>query len=99
MVSTRFKVTIQPADLTGEIRAGESLLDAGQTAGVEMVAGCFNCSCGTCAVEVTAGATHLEPAGPEEIAVLEMNGHPPGRFRLACTARVNDGDVTIRQLD
>jgi uroporphyrinogen decarboxylase len=61
MANARSSVRIQPADLTGEISAGESLLDAGLAAGVEMVAGCFNCSCGTCAVEVR--RSHDPPVG------------------------------------
>ena len=49
------KVTVMPANVSAEVEAGELLLDAGEKAGVEMEAGCFNCSCGTCAVEVVSG--------------------------------------------
>lgn len=93
------KITILPAELSAEVAPGESLLDAGGLAGVEMEAGCFNCSCGTCAVAIVQGMEHLAPAAPEELAVLRGAGLDPARHRLACTARVLHGEVTLRQLD
>jgi ferredoxin len=93
------KVTILPVELSAEIAPGESLLDAGGLAGVEMEAECFNCSCGTCAVAIVQGVENLAPATPEELAVLRATGLDPARHRLACTARVLHGEVTLRQLD
>jgi len=93
------QVTILPVDLTATVAAGDSLLDAGEQAGVEMVGGCFNCSCGTCVVAVLQGMEHLVPATPREVEVIQSAGHDPARHRLACTARLANGDVTIRQLD
>lgn len=93
------KVTILPVELTAEVAAGENLLDAGEHAGVEMVAGCFNCSCGTCAVEVVRGGENLAAPAPREIEVLTASERHPSRFRLACTTKVLRGEVTIRQLD
>ena len=49
------KVTVLPANVSAEVEPGELLLEAGEKAGVEMEAGCFNCSCGTCAIEVVSG--------------------------------------------
>ncbi len=92
-------VTILPVDLTATVAAGESLLDAGERAGVEMVAGCFNGSCGTCAVAVLAGSENLAPASPRELDTLRGADLDPARHRLACATRVGHGDVTIRQLD
>ena len=60
------KVTVLPADLSAEVASGELLLHAGEKAGVEMEAGCFNCSCGTCAVEVVSG---MENSGHGKVAV------------------------------
>jgi len=93
------QVTILPVDLTAEVAPGENLLDAGHHAGVEMTAGCFNTSCGSCAVLVVQGMENLAPPGPEELNVLRAHGRDPARHRLACTARVLRGAVVIRQLE
>ncbi len=93
------KVTILPVELAAEVAVGENLLDAGEHAGVEMVAGCFNCSCGTCAVEVIRGAENLAAVTPREAEVLAASQRHPGRFRLACATKVLRGETTIRQLD
>lgn len=93
------KVTILPVELSAEIAPGESLLEAGGQAGVEMVAGCCDCSCGTCVVAIVQGMENLAPATPEELAVLGATGLDPARHRLACTARVLRGEVILRQLD
>lgn len=93
------KVTILPAEAVGEVKPGDTLLDAGERAGVEMEAGCFNCSCGACVVEVVQGGDILQPPDDEELDVLDAWSRDPDRFRLACVARLATGDVTIRQLD
>jgi ferredoxin len=93
------KVTIQPVDLTATVAVGDSLLDAGEQAGVEMVAGCFNCSCGTCVVAIVEGMENLVAPTPRELEVLCGDGRDPARHRLACATRLAGGDVTIRQLD
>ncbi len=94
---TMAKVTVLPADVTAEVPTGELLLEAGEAAGVEMEAGCFNCSCGTCVVEVVSGMENLEPATPEELDVLDQWNRDPEKFRLTCCVKVLDGDITIRQ--
>ena len=90
------KVTILPANVSAEVPPGELLLEAGEKAGVEMEAGCFNCSCGTCVVEVVSGMQNLEEATPEELDVLDQWNRDPEKFRLTCCVRVKNGDVTIR---
>jgi ferredoxin len=92
-------VTIMPVDLTAAVAPGESLLDAGERAGVEMVGGCFNGSCGTCVVGVVHGLENLVPPTAREVEVLRGAGFDPAHHRLACCARLGNGDVTIRQLD
>lgn len=92
------KVTVLPANLSAEVPAGELLLEAGEKAGVEMEAGCFNCSCGTCVVEVVNGMENLATPTDEELDVLDSWNKDPEKFRLACCVRVEKGgDVTIRQ--
>lgn len=91
------KVTILPAGVSAEVEPGEVLLEAGEKAGVEMEAGCFNCSCGTCVVEVVSGMEHLEQPTPEELDVLDQWNKDPEKYRLACCVHVKNGDVVLRQ--
>lgn len=92
------KVTLIPAQVSAEVPVGESLLEAGEAAGVEMEAGCFNCSCGTCVVEVVQGMENLEPPSDEELDVLDQWNKDPEKFRLACSTKLKGpGEVVIRQ--
>ena len=96
------KVTVLPVDLSAEADPGESLLDAGLKVGVEMVAGCFNCSCGSCVVQVVGGMASLTPPSAAELEVLRSWDRDPARFRLACCTRLLNGaadPVTIRQIE
>lgn len=96
------KITILPVDLAAEVKPGDSLLDAGEAAGVEMEAGCFNCSCGACVVQIVSGGNQLVPPTTEELAVLAQSSRDPEHFRLACCTRVEagaTGEVMIRQLE
>ncbi len=58
---------------------------------------CRSGDCGTCRVDVLAGATLLEPEGEDELAVLRSLAAPPGQ-RLACqvTLRAGGGLVRLR---
>jgi 2Fe-2S ferredoxin len=91
------RIVILPANAAAEVTPGELLLDAGERAGIDMEAGCFNCSCGTCVVEVVAGMQHLEDPSAEELDVLDQWNRDPEKYRLACCVRIKDGDVVIRQ--
>ena len=91
------KVTVQPANVSAEVEPGELLLEAGEKAGVEMEAGCFNCSCGTCVVEVVSGMENLEEPTAEELDVLDSWNKDPEKFRLTCCVRIKTGDVVIKQ--
>lgn len=90
------KVTVLPANVSAEVEPGELLLEAGEKAGVEMEAGCFNCSCGTCAVEVVSGMENLSEPTPEELDVLDAWNKDPDKFRLTCCVKVDKGDVVIK---
>lgn len=91
------KVTVLPANVSAEVEVGELLLDAGEKAGVEMEAGCFNCSCGTCVVEVVRGGEHLEEPTPEELDVLDQWSRDVEKYRLTCCVKVvGEGEVVIR---
>jgi 2Fe-2S ferredoxin len=91
------KVTVLPANVSAPVEPGELLLEAGEKAGVEMEAGCFNCSCGTCVVEIVQGMENLEEPTPEELDVLDSWNKDPEKFRLTCCVRIKNGDVTIKQ--
>ncbi len=91
------KVTILPGNHVAEVEPGTTLLDAGEHAGVDMEAGCFNCSCGTCVAEVVSGMENLEEPTPEELDVLDQWNKDPEKYRLTCCVKVVKGDVTITQ--
>jgi ferredoxin len=90
------KVTVLPANVSAEVDSGELLLDAGEKAGVEMEAGCFNCSCGTCAVDVVSGMENLSEPTPEELDVLDAWNKDPEKSRLTCCVKILKGDVVIK---
>ena len=89
-------ITILPAQKSAEVPDGELLVEAGELAGVEMEAGCFNCSCGTCAAEVVSGMENLSPPTDEELDVLDQWNKYPERFRLTCCVRLLQGQCTLR---
>ncbi len=90
------KVTLLPGGQSAEVPAGTLLLDAGEAAGVEMEAGCFNCSCGTCAVAIASGMENLEPPTDEELNVLDQWNKDPDKYRLTCCVKILQGEVVIR---
>lgn len=89
-------ITILPANATAEVPDGELLVEAGEKAGVEMEAGCFNCSCGTCVAEVVSGMENLSEATPEELDVLDQWNKDPEKFRLTCCVKLLRGACTLR---
>lgn len=90
------KITILPANVSAEVPDGENLIEAGEKAGVEMEAGCFNCSCGTCVAEVVSGMENLTEPTPEELDVLDQWNKDPDKFRLTCCNKVLRGEVVLR---
>lgn len=93
------RVKILPVDLATAVAPGETLLDAGHNAGVEMEADCCHGTCGACVVAIVEGGENLTLPGVEELAVLHAHGCDPARHRLACSARVLRGAVVIRQME
>ncbi|HAB17369.1 MAG TPA: hypothetical protein DCE44_13070 [Verrucomicrobiales bacterium] len=90
------KITILPAQATAEVPDGENLIEAGEAAGVEMEAGCFNCSCGTCVAEVVSGMENITEPTPEELDVLDQWNKDPEKFRLTCCNKILHGEVVLR---
>jgi ferredoxin len=71
-----------------ELPEGGRLRDACDQAAAPVPFSCRATSCGTCRIDVLAGAELLEPAGEDERAVLAIFGDDPTTRRLACTAQV-----------
>jgi ferredoxin len=90
------KVTLLPGGQSADVPSGTLLLDAGELAGVEMEAGCFNCSCGTCAIEIVSGMENIEPPTDEELNVLDQWNKDPEKYRLTCCVKILKGDVVMR---
>jgi ferredoxin len=89
------RITVLPANLCAEVPPGELLLRASEKAGVELEAGCFQCWCGTCVVEVTAGMENLSEPSAAELEVLDGWNKDAQVFRLACCVHLLQGEVTI----
>jgi ferredoxin len=90
------KIIILPQQVAAEVDSGVTLLEAGEKAGVEMEAGCFNCSCGTCVAEVVQGMANLSEPTAEELDVLDQWNKDPDKYRLTCCVRLIQGEVTLR---
>lgn len=87
-------VSFHPSGLRVEVPAGSNLLEAAIAAGLPIARGCgAHGVCARCAVEVLAGAEHLEPESADEAARKQRNRVEPQR-RLACRARVH-GEVSV----
>ena len=91
------KITLLPQNLSADVDAGDTLLEAGEKAGVEMEAGCFNCSCGTCSAEIVSGMDNLAEPTPEELDVLDQWNKDPEKYRLTCCVKILQGAVVLRQ--
>ena len=90
------KITLLPGGQTAEVPPGTLLLNAGEAAGVEMEAGCFNCSCGTCAIEIVSGMENIDPPTDEELNVLDQWNKDPDKYRLTCCNKILKGEVVMR---
>jgi ferredoxin len=91
------KITVLPANVSAEVEPGTLLLDAGEKAGVEMEAGCFNCSCGTCVARIHSGMENLSEPTPEELDVLDQWNKDPEKYRLTCCVKIEKGEVALEQ--
>ncbi len=79
----------------GVVENGATVLDAADLLGVDVSHYCGgNCSCGTCKIQVLAGAGNLSRLESREAMVLGPTLAGKG-WRLACQTRLH-GPVTIR---
>lgn len=77
------------------IEAEGRLLDIVDDARAPVAFSCRGATCGTCLIEVLAGAEQLDPAGPDERSLLAQLG-APAASRLACQAVVRPGPGLVR---
>lgn len=78
-----------------EVATNTKVLVAANRSKTPLRFGCASCRCGTCAVAV-GGPGLLSPMEPPETALLgKMGVRVDGTVRLACQARLIEGDVTV----
>jgi 2Fe-2S ferredoxin len=91
------RVTFQPAGRAAEVAPGTSILEAAETAGVELPHNCGGvCACVTCHVWVEQGFASL--AGPDDAEDDKLNeavGLAP-TSRLGCQAEVGTAELVVR---
>lgn len=88
------KVTFLPDGVTVEAAAGTTLLAAAQRGGARVGSACGgNCACSTCHVYVVHGLTALSSRQDNEEDILDKAFDVRAHSRLACQARLGEGDV------
>lgn len=90
-------VTFTEFGRTYEVPAGTSFLDLCQDNGAPHQFGCTVGSCGTCRLEIVAGAEHVDPASDDEKETVSMCSDVDGA-RLGCQLIVR-GDLSVRAVD
>jgi uncharacterized 2Fe-2S/4Fe-4S cluster protein (DUF4445 family) len=85
----KFQVTIMPEGLSVEVEKGSTLLDAANAAGITLKSSCGGQgTCGRCAVKVLEGTVNGGDGNMSKAKRAEG-------YILACTAKVEDGPVTV----
>jgi pSer/pThr/pTyr-binding forkhead associated (FHA) protein len=70
--------------------AGQTICEAAEKAGIKLEADCHQGVCGMDPVQVIAGGDYLNAVGGTERSTLEdLCSLEPGKYRLACMARVS----------
>jgi ferredoxin len=81
--------------IRAELPGGGRVLDACDDHRAPVDFSCRSASCGTCRVEVIAGADLLASPGPDEREVLSLFATSP-RQRLACQAVIQPGSGLVQ---
>jgi len=88
------KLNFKPSGKEIEVNENTKILVACIQNKIQIIYGCGACSCGTCAVRVS--GEKLKDMAQEELELLERRGYPTdGSIRLACQARILEGEVTV----
>ena len=85
------------ADLTVEVPAGTSILDAAEEGGAQVGHSCGGvCACSTCHVWVKKGLDSLSEQDVMEMDRLDLAFDVKAFSRLGCQARVGDADIEVK---
>lgn len=84
-----FEVELRDSELTIEVKAGQSLLDAVRAIGIDLPSDCEEGLCGTCEVEILSG----EPDHRD--AVLTAAERAAHRRMMACCSRARSGKLVV----
>jgi ferredoxin len=89
------RVTFEPSGVAVDLRAGESVFDAGRRVNVLIPTACMaKGTCGLCRVKIISGAEHLPPPSAVEQRHLG-NTYFITRLRLSCQITPTS-DLTVR---
>ena len=89
------EVVFEPGSTRALVAKGVTILEASESAGVEILTGCTAGMCGTDAIEILEGADGLSEPEDHESGTLERMGLEDA-FRLSCSARVLRGPVRVK---
>jgi ferredoxin len=91
------EILASPAGAAVEVEGEGRLIDLCDEARAPVEFSCRSANCGTCRVEVLAGAVLLDPPGWEELRVLaSATPRPEEAQRLACQVVVRPGGGLVR---
>lgn len=94
--AAKHRVTFLPANLTVEVEAGTSILDAALKNGIDLEHNCGgNCACSTCHVIVQSGMEYLSERSEEEEDQLDDAEGLTLESRLGCQAKISGPVVVI----
>ena len=74
---------------------GVRLVDLCDESNAPVPFSCRSASCGTCRIDVLEGMELLEPPRDEELDILDIFGDDPKKRRLACQARLGEGEGRV----
>jgi ferredoxin len=75
--------------------AGTALVDLCDDRNAPVPFSCRSASCGTCRIDVLEGGDLLQPPRDEELDILDIFGDDPKKRRLACQARLGEGEGRV----
>ena len=89
-------VKFMPDDVTVEVAQGDSILQAGEKAGVPVGSACGGvCACSTCHVYITQGYDSLPDMEDEEDDILDKAFDVRSTSRLGCQAKLQNEDLVV----
>ena len=91
------KITFLPQNLSAAASAGDTILDAALSSGIELPHECGgNCACTTCHVYIIEGADFLSVMEDVETDRLSAAENWTAASRLGCQAILQNGAITVR---